>query len=133
MPSWIPRLNYEIVLDSRRITFTDGDVRVELEPRIWVSDDGRLVEVGAYRPPAGARPIELFEPAAPDDPSRFDALVKLFRHVFKVMQDRSLFRIRPWVRVRGVAALRPLLNGYEEEVVRHALLQSGAVNVEFVA
>lgn len=46
MPSWIPRLKYEVVIEPERITFANGDVRVEVEPRLWVSEDGRVLSVG---------------------------------------------------------------------------------------
>lgn len=131
MPSWLPRLSYEIVIGLERITFSDGEVRTAVEPCLWVSDDGRVTGVGERPSDRSGRPIALFEPAPADDTPRFDALVKFFRFVISLMQSPHVFKLRPYVRVHGIASLRPLLNGYEEEIVRQALLQSGAARVVF--
>jgi hypothetical protein len=53
--------------------------------------------------------------------------------VFSLIRSQPVFQVRPRVHVHGVAALRPMLNGYEEEIVRQALLQSGAAQVTFAA
>jgi hypothetical protein len=131
VPKWIPQLNYEIIMGLERITFSDGEVRVDVEPRLWVSNDGRIVGVGDRPSDGSGRPIPLFEQSSADETPRFDALVKFFRYVISVMQRTRLFTMRPYVRVHGATSLRPLLNGYEEEIVRQALLQSGAAKVVF--
>ena len=131
MPRWIPRLTYEITVAPGQITVSDGRERVEVEPRVCVSDDGRVLGVGDESPAERGRVITLFQPAGSEEPLRFDALVALFRYLLSLLQERNVFKLRPWVRVHGVAALRPLLNGYEQEVIRQALLRSGAANVEF--
>ena len=134
MPSWIPDMSYHVVIEPRRITFVNGNVRVEVAPRLCVGEDGRLLGVGDERPGGGGgRVIELFEPAQPDEPPRFDALVSFFRYVMAVTMESTLFKLRPLVQVRGAALLRPLLHGYEEELIRHALLQAGAAKVVFAA
>jgi hypothetical protein len=137
MPSWIPRLKYEVLIEPERITFANGDVRVEVEPRLWVSEDGRILGVGARPLERSGRAIEVFGPAAPAEAprfeARFDALVQLFRHLIRVAQKPAVFMLRPHVRVHGAAVLRPLLNGLEERFVRDALLHAGASKVEFAA
>jgi hypothetical protein len=133
VPSWFPRLSYEIVIGPERITFSDGEVRTAVEPCLWVSEDGRIIGVGERPADRSGRPIALFAPAPADDTARFDALVKFFRFVISLMQSAHVFKLRPYVRVHGVASLRPLLNGYEQEIVRQALLQSGAARVVFSA
>ena len=131
MPRWIPRLSYDITVAPQQITVSDGKEQVEVEPRICISDDGRVIGVGDGSPAERGRAIALFEPADSEEPARFDALVILFRYLLSRLQERNVFKLRPWVRVHGVAALRPLLHGYEEEVIHQALLRSGAANVEF--
>ena len=137
MPSWFPRLKYEVVIAPERITFANDDVRVEVEPRLWVSDDGRILGVGDPPLDKSGRAIEVFGPAgsaeAPRFEARFDALVQLFRHLIRVAQKAAVIHLRPHVRVRGVALLRPLLDGREEHFVRDALLHAGAAKVEFAA
>lgn len=147
MPSWIPRLKYDIRIEPERITFANSDVRVEVEPRVWVSEDGRILGFGVNPPGGSGRAIEVFEPAAAAhqrvprelavvrsaELPRFDALVQLFRHLILVAQKAAVIKLRPHVRVHGAASLRSLLNGYEEPFVRDALLQAGAAKVEFAA
>jgi hypothetical protein len=128
--NWIPRL--ELAVEPERLTLADGKTRVEVEPRIWVSEDGRIVGLG--RPSVeGGRPIDVLEAAVKTDPERFDALVKLFRRLFALVQGDGLFRIRPRVRVHGIAALRPLLDECAEDLIRDALVHAGAAKVEFAA
>jgi hypothetical protein len=137
MPSWIPRLKYEVLIEPERITFANGDVRVEVEPRLWVSEDGRILGVGARPLERSGRAIEVFGPAAPAEAprfeARFDALVQLFRHLIRVAQKPAVFMLRPHVRVHGAGVLRPLLNGLEQHFLRDALLHAGASKVEFAA
>jgi hypothetical protein len=137
MPSWIPRLKYELLIEPERITFANRDVRVEVEPRVWVREDGRILGVGTRPLDKSGRAIEVFGPAAsaeaPRFDARFDALVQLFRHLMRVAQKAAVITLRPHVRVHGAASLRSLLNGREEQFVRDALLHAGAAKVEFAA
>jgi hypothetical protein len=137
MLSWIPRLNYEVLIEPERITFANSNVRVQVEPRIWLSDDGRIIGVGLRPLDRSGRAIDVFGPAAPAEAprfeARFDALVKLFRHLILVAQKAALVKLRPHVRVYGADSLRSLLNGLEQQFVRDALLHAGASKVEFAA
>jgi len=129
---WFPDTEYDVVIEPDRITFAYGDARAEVAPRVSISDVGKLTGVGDEARRAPGRVVELFEPAQPDEPARFDTLVTFFRYVLALTMTGHLFRVRPTVRVRGVGALRGLMNGYEEQVVRDALLRAGAARVEFV-
>ncbi len=135
MPSWIPK--FEAVIEPERITLAGRDVRVEVEPRVWVAEDGRILGVGVQPPDRSGRAIELFGPAAPAEAPRFEgrfnALVQLFRHLIRVAARPTIFMLRPRVRVRGAASFRALLDGREEQFVRDALLHAGASKVEFAS
>ena len=137
MPSWIPRLKYEVLIEPERITVANRDVRVEVEPRVWVAEDGRILGVGYPPLDKRGRAIDVFGPAAPAEAprfeARFDALVMLFRYLIRVAQKAGMFALRPHVRVYGAASFRPLLNGREEQFVRDALVHAGASKVEFAA
>jgi hypothetical protein len=135
MLSFFRRPRYDLLIEPERIAVAAGDVRVEVEPRLWVADNGRIIAVGV-RPSEGiGRVIELFAPLAPSErpqlEARLDAFVSVFRHLFRVAQKGSLFMLRPDVHVRGASVLRPLLGGNEQSFLHDALVHAGATNVQF--
>ncbi|MDQ3995960.1 MAG: hypothetical protein M3303_02965 [Gemmatimonadota bacterium] len=135
MPSWFPSRKYEAVIEPERISLGNDTVRVEVEPRVWVGEDGRILGLGARPPETSGRAIDVFGPATPAEAPRFEArfgaLVQLFRHLIRATHNSALFALRPHVRVHGAASFRAVLGGREEQFVRDALIHAGASKVEF--
>ena len=135
MLGWFRRPTYNLFIEPGRITLADPVVRVEVEPRLCVAENGRIVGVGGRTQQQSGRVIELLGPVSPAEPPRFEerhaAFVAVFRHLILAAQKTSVFILRPSVRVHGASVLRPLLDGYEQQFLRDALVHAGATAVEF--
>jgi hypothetical protein len=74
--------------------------------------------------------VEVF---AQDQPpagiSKLDCLAALFTHGLKAIVERSLFRMKPDVVVRGAARLSQAWGGYERDLLTLALARAGAKRV----
>jgi hypothetical protein len=126
-----------------RLTFTDMDGEpVSLPPFVHVVSDGSRTRVLAVRDgdvaPTGATRVAVLSPdPAPRGMSKFDCLAALFTQGLKAILDRSLFRRKPEVLVRGAETLSATFGGYERDLITAALAQAGARRVrwpeEFVA
>lgn len=137
MLGWFRRPSYDLLIEPERITLADRGVRVEVEPRLSVADNGRIIGVGGRTAAQSGRVIELLGPVSPAEPPRFEerhaAFVAVFRHLIRAAQKTSMFILRPNVRVHGASVLRPLLDGHEQRFLREALVHAGATTVEFAA
>ena len=134
-----------VVLDIApdRLTFTDMDGEpVSVPPFVHVVSGGsrtRLLPVkdGDVAPTGAARVAVLSPDPAPRGISKFDCLAALFAQGLKAILDRSLFRRKPEVLVRGAETLSATLGGYERDLITAALAKAGARRVrwpeEFVA
>lgn len=135
MLKWFRRPTYDLLIEPERITLANDVVRVEVEPRLTVAEGGRIVSVGARSAEQGGRVVELLGPISqaerPPFEERFGAFVAVFRHLMRAAHNSAMFALRPDVRVHGASALRPLLDGHEHRFLREALVQAGAVKVEF--
>jgi hypothetical protein len=129
------RPSYDLLIEPERITLAKGNVRVEVEPRLTVAENGRIVSVGGRAPEQTGRVVELLGPARQEERPRFEqrfsAFESVFRHLFRAAHKGALFALRPDVRVHGASLLRPLLGGEEQRFLREALQGAGAVKVEF--
>jgi hypothetical protein len=137
MLRWFRRPSYDVLIEPERITLASGDVRVEVEPRLSVTENGRIIGVGGRTSAQSGRVLELLGPVAPAERPQFEerlaAFVAIFRHLIRAAQKTSLFILRPDVRVHGASVLRPLLEGREHQFLRDALVHAGATKVEFAS
>src|SRR5688572_23791826 len=121
MLGWFRLPRYELLIESDRITLADNRVRVEVEPRLSVAPSGRV--------------LELLGPVSPAERPQFEerlaAFVAVFRHLIRAAQRKTVFALRPHVRVYGASLLRPLFDGHEQQFLRDALVHAGATRVEF--
>jgi hypothetical protein len=135
MLRWFRRPSYDLLIEPERITLAGLTVRVEVEPRLAVDANGRITAVGGRPPEQGDRVIELLAPVSaaerPQFEERLGAFVAVFRHLFRAAQKGAVFAIRPNVRVHGVAVVRPLFSGREQQFLLDALVHAGATKVEF--
>jgi hypothetical protein len=135
MLGWFRRPRYDLLIEPGRITLANGVVRVEVEPRLTVAENGRIIAVGGRASERSNRVVELLGPVSPAERPRFEerlaAFVAVFRHLIRVAQKKSVFMLRPDVRVHGASVLRPLLDGHEQRFLREALVHAGATKVEF--
>ena len=137
MFGWLKRPNYDLLIEPERITLANGEVRVEVEPRLTLGDGGRIVRVGARTSEHSGRVVELLGPARQEERPRFEerfcGFEAIFRHLFRAVQKNAMLALRPDVRVHGASLLRGLLGGEEQRFLREALQGAGAMNVEFAA
>jgi hypothetical protein len=135
MLGWFRLPLYELLIESDRITLADNRVRVEVEPRLSVAASGRIIGVGAATSEQSGRVLELLGPVSPAERPQFEerlgAFVAVFRHLIRAAQSKTVFALRPQVRVYGSSVLRPLFDGREQQFLRDALLHAGATTVEF--
>jgi hypothetical protein len=126
-------------------TFRWRDEHLSLVPTVYVTPrTGRLqrfllgsaalVSVGAA-PANGtvAHEVRLFDPASepPEGIGKADCLELFLRQALKRLFARSRFRIKPSVEVYGSRQVATALGGYQEVLLRKALLTAGASQVEF--
>jgi hypothetical protein len=134
MFGWLKRPRYDLLIEPERLTLASGQVRVEVEPRLTVAENGRIVSVGARTSAQIGRTVELLGPPRQDERPRFEerfsGFEAVFRHLFRAAQ-KSALALRPDVRVHGASLLRSVLDGEEQRFLREALVGAGAVKVEF--
>jgi hypothetical protein len=132
---WFRRPRYDLLIEPERFTLADGVVRVEVEPRLSVAENGRIIGVGDHTSQGTDRVVELFGPVSPAERPQFEerlaAFVAVFRHLFSAALGKSVFRLRPDIRVHGASVLRPLFDGQEQQFLRDALVHAGATKVDF--
>ena len=46
MFGWLKRPTYDLHIGAERITLANGQVRVDVEPRLTLGENGRIVSVG---------------------------------------------------------------------------------------
>jgi hypothetical protein len=135
MLSWFKRPSYDLLIEPERITLANQKVRVEVEPRLTVAENGRIVSVGGRTAAQSARVIELLGPVSPEERPRFEerfgGFQAVFRHLLRAALKNAVLAVRPHVRVHGASLLRPLLDGREQTFLRDALTGAGATKVEF--
>lgn len=135
MVGWLRRPTYDLVIEAERITLANDDVRVEVEPRLTLAEGGRIVAVGGRAETQSGRVVELLGPVSQAERPRFEerhaAFVAVFRHLMRAIHKSSMFALRPDVRVHGASLLRPLLDGHADRFLREALVNAGALKVEF--
>jgi hypothetical protein len=135
MLKWFRRPTYDLLIEPERITLANNAVRVEVEPRLTLAEGGRIVSVGGRSAEQACRVVELLGPVSqaerPRFEERFGAFVAVFRHLMRAAHNSAIFALRPDVRVHGASVLRPLLDGHEQRFLREALVNAGALKVEF--
>jgi hypothetical protein len=133
---WNPAEAIIIEVGPSRVTFLDpGGAPVVLPPVIYVAPDADRVKIlGVGTPPSGHSALQI-EVLGPDRPprgiSKLDCLVAFFTHGLKTIFDRSLFRMRPDVVVRGADSLSGVFGGYERDLLASALERAGARRVRW--
>jgi len=135
---WNPAESIIIEIGPSQVSFFDPEgPPVVLAPVIYVSPDAnRLKILGVGAPPSdqSALKVELLGPARPaNGVSKFDCLAAFFTHGLKTILDRSLFRLRPEVVVRGADSLTQVFAGYERDLLTSALERAGAKRVRWPA
>jgi hypothetical protein len=137
MLGWFRRPRYDLLIEAERITLADGAVRVEVEPRLSIAENGRIIGVGGRSSAQSGRVLELLGPISlterPQLEERLGAFVAVFRHLILAAQKSSALRLRPDIRVHGASVLQSLLGGNEQSFLRDALVHAGATKVEFAA
>jgi len=80
-----------------------------------------------------AHEVGLFEPTSqpPAGIKKADCLEVFFRQALKTLFARSRFRIKPTVGVHGSKHVAAAFGGYQEDILRKALLTAGARDVQF--
>jgi hypothetical protein len=130
------RPTYDLLIEPERITLANGQLRVEAEPRIVVTEKGAIVGVGGDAPTSG-RVIDLLGSARQEERPRFEerfsGFEAVFRHLFRAAQKNAMLALRPDVRVHGASMRRAFLAGEEQRFLREALQGAGAVKVEFAS
>jgi hypothetical protein len=134
---WMSSSAIVVDITPDRVTFTDTDgAPVSLGPVVYVVPDGRRNPIVAVAspPPTGTAAIrvEVFSPESPPSGiSKLECLAALFTQGLKTIVDRSLFRVRPEVLVRGSETVTRTFGGYERDLVAKALEQAGARRVRW--
>lgn len=143
--NWFPSDDFTIVVDVDRILIEDGDARLEFEPTVHVtpSREGarggvRLISaVYGERPRDDDRgiPVRMFY--ADDLPSdilsnKHEYLARLLRHALNDLMGRYRFPLKPRVRLFIAPDVIRATGGYAELLLRRALLQAGAKEVELL-
>ena len=133
---WNPAEAIIIEVGPSQVTFFDPDgVPVVLPPVMYVAPDpDRIKVLGVGTPPSGqsALRIEVFGPNRPPPGfSKLDCLAAFLNHGLKTIVDRSLFRVKPDVEVRGSDSLSGVFGGYERDVFTSALERAGAKRVRW--
>jgi hypothetical protein len=100
----------------------------------WLKGPVTLLSVGTV-PSAGgaAHEVRLFESTSqpPAGVKKADCLEVFFRQALKTLFARSPFRIKPAVTVHGSQQVAAAFGGYQEDILRKALVTAGARDVEF--
>jgi hypothetical protein len=96
---------------------------------VWVHGVGSEIP---KRP--GGQPVHLFDPDSepPQGLNKADCLEVFFRYAMKVVIEKLYFRIKPVAEVHGSRILQAPLGGYQQELLRRALLRSGVSHVQFM-
>ena len=107
-----------------------------LVPVVYVTPPGTLVKILAVGapPPTGtpAVAIHVFDDdAPPTGVSKFDCLAALMTRALKTILERSLFRVRPDVLVRGAESVAAALGPYHRDLLAKALEHGGAKRVRW--
>jgi hypothetical protein len=100
----------------------------------WLKGPLALLSVGT--PPDSknkGHEVRLFDPNSqpPAGIKKADCLEIFFRQALKHLFAASLFRIKPAVAVYGSRDLAAAFGGYQEDILRAALLTAGAQAVQF--
>jgi hypothetical protein len=142
-------LTDEVRLDLApvQVTFRWRDKHVSWTPNIyvapctgrldrWLKGPVALLGVGSA-PNTGtqAHEVRLFEAASepPAGVRKADCLEVFFRQALKTLFAESLFRIKPTVVVYGSRQVATAFGGFQEDILRGALLTAGARDVVFRA
>ena len=117
--SWVPRIY--VAPHTRRL-------------ERWLKGPVALLSVGA--PPASrnsGHEVRLFEADSqpPVGVKKADCLEVFFRQALKHLLATATFRIKPAVTVHGSRQLATAFGGYQEDILRKALLTAGAQVVHF--
>ena len=124
---------------------TRGDEHVSWPPHIYVAAHtgrlrrwfkGPLALLSVEIPPkdgAAGHEVRLFEADSqpPTGIKKSDCLEVFFRKALKTLLTRSTFRIKPAITVYGSHQVAAAFGGYQEDILRKALLTAGARDVEF--
>ena len=133
---WSPAEAITIEVGPAQVTFFDPDgAPVVLPPVIYVAPDPERIKIlGVGTPPGGQSALRI-EILGPDRPppgfSKLDCLTAFLTHGLKTIIDRSLFRVKPDVVVRGTDSLSAGFGGYERDVFSAALERAGAKRVRW--
>ena len=100
----------------------------------WLKGPVALLSVGT--PPDSKNKghgVRLFDPNSqpPDGITKADCLELFFRQALKHLFAVSLFRVKPAVAIHGSRDLAAAFGGYQEDILRTALLTAGAAAVRF--
>ncbi len=133
---WNPPEAIAIEIGPSQVTFIDPDgPPFSLSPVVYLAPDTerlKVLSVGA--PPndeTGVR-IEVFgQDRPPPGISKHDCLAAFLTHGLKAIVDRSLFRVKPDVVVRGAERLTQIFGGYERDLLTSALERAGAKRVRW--
>lgn len=133
---WNPAEAIVIEVGPTQVTFFDpGGAPVVLSPVVYVSPDGDRTKIlGVGTLPAGQSGVEIRvfgSDRAPRTISKFDCLAAFFSHGLKTIVDRSLFRVKPEVAVRGAETLSGVFGGYERDLFTAALERAGAKRIRW--
>jgi hypothetical protein len=126
-------------------TFRWGDQHLSWAPRVYVAGRTRGLErwlkgpvalFSVGNPPGAGNPgyeVGLFDSNSEPPPGirKADCLEIFFRQALKTLFAESIFRIKPAVRVYGSRQLTAAFGGYQEDILRKALLTAGARAVQF--
>jgi hypothetical protein len=127
------------------VTFRWRDEHVSWVPRIYVAPRRRRLErwlkgpvalLSVGTPPGVSSPgheVGLFDSDSqpPLGIKKADCLEVFFRQALKTLFAASRFRIKPAVTVHGSRQLAAAFGGYQEDILRKALLTAGAQAVQF--
>lgn len=140
----LPATEMLVALDIREIVITAAGERFASAPILLLGPPRRKLFGGTARPVLGvgsaaaagttSLSVSLFEfsktaPILEEHQSHY--LTIFFRFCVESLVKRFVFKVKPRMRVSGLASIEAEIYGDAREVIETALLSSGAQSVEF--
>ena len=112
--------------------YDDGKNKLKIKTKVFLSKNNTIIAgVGSYDGNEYVTCVDVFDDIDYTGILKFEILERYFRFAIEQLHNRKSF-IRSKVIVESTKDLKSLLNGYEEYVIKEALLAAGAYSVYFL-